>query len=259
MERIERAIAFPGLYVCALGAALVLVGTVVPAGMAYVRTLSYVPADLSIKAIGDGPLRPSMVMLPPMPDGKQFLISERPVTFGEFIRVVGQIATVQRCGVEGLTENDLESPVNCKSTIREAAYYSNLLTDQENKARRLSNRTLLTNCYKVAEKNDIDPSCTGYRLPTIEEWTYAATGGSVTPDTSGPQAQTAGHDHQGCRADEWFILGMCGTLELAVAAKPNRGPVAIIAEGPALVTSEYGPGSAATFRIVRLASGTDPI
>jgi hypothetical protein len=259
MERIGRIIAFPGAYVRALGAALLLVGVATPAWWAYLRTRAYIGVKASVTFAGDGPLRPAMLVLPPMPGGKRFAISERSVTYGEFFRVVGDIPINALCG-RPLTLDDLETPVVCVSP-GEAAYYANLLTDDENRARLVSDRTRITPCYKSAELNAVDMSCTGYRLPTVDEWSFAATLGSVTPNASAPQVQSApvaGHDSGECRSAAWFIAGMCDALEIAIAAGRDGGPVAMKVYENDIAGSQYGPGVSATFRIARTASETEP-
>jgi hypothetical protein len=264
MERVEKAIAFSGLYVGALGATLLLVGLASPGGWAYLRTHSYAPAKLSIPLISDGPLRPSMALLPAMPDGKRFIISDRPVPFDQFSRIVGQIGTEESCGFEPLSRGNPGRSVTCQLTIREAINYANLLTERENAARSRDNRTSLTLCYKVTadshfevRDNNTGLSCTGYRLPTIEEWTYAATAGLDTSTTSALQAQLARGDEHGCRADAWFIFDMCDAPELAVTPDREGRPVVIEAGGVGVVTSQYYPPSVANFRVVRIALEED--
>jgi hypothetical protein len=259
MESVGRTIAFPGAYVWALGAALVLAGAVIPAWWAYLRTRAYPRAELSVMAVRDGPLRPAMVLLPAMPDGKRFAISDRPVTYGEFIRVVRSIPIDALCGITRLSLDDSERSVVCMSTPREAADYANLLTDEENQARR-GNRIWLTPCYMSEDVNDVDLSCTGYRLPTVEEWSYAATTGAA-PKTSAPQAQSAPvvpPDDEGCRNAAWFIFGMCDGPEIAVAAGRDGGLFAMRADGGVAVGSSYSHESSAAFRIVRTASNKEP-
>jgi hypothetical protein len=257
MERIGRTIAFPGAYVWALGAALLLVGAGTPAWWAYLRTHAYAAAELSVMTVGDGPVRPPMVLLPVMPDGKRFAISERPVTFGEFIRVVGEITIEARCGSRRLTREDSERSVVCMSTLHEAAHYANLLTDEENQARRVSDQSWLTPCYKAGDINHVDLSCTGYRLPTVEEWSYAATLSSVAANTGTPRTRptpVAEPENNECRSAAWFIFGMCDTSELAIAAE---GPAAMKVDGSDVVASPYDREHPATFRIVRTALRTD--
>jgi hypothetical protein len=260
MERVRRTIAFPGAYIWALGAALILVGAVIPAWWAYLRTRAPAPTELSVMAIGDGPLRPAMVILPEMPDGKRFAISERPVTYGELIRVVREIPIDVLCGIAHLTRDDSEKSVVCMSTPSEAAYYANLLTDEENQVRRLKSQTWLTPCYKSEDVTNVDLSCTGYRLPTVEEWNYVATLGSHALTTGSPQAQSApvaGPDDKECLSGGWFIFGMCDALEIAVTAGRDGGPVAVKADGTDVAIFPYFPGRPAIFRIVRAISQTD--
>ena len=178
MERVGRTIAFPGAYVWALGSGASFLSALSPPHGRHLRTRAYAPAELSVTAIGDGPLRPAMVLLPATPNGKRFAISERPVTFGEFIRVVGEIAIDARCGSKRLTRDNSERSVVCLSTPRDAAYYANLLTDEESSSTcqqpNLAH-ALLQSCGYEPHGSKLH----GYRLPTVEELSYAATAGSV--------------------------------------------------------------------------------
>lgn len=249
MERLRRIIALPGYYVRALGVALFLMGAVTPAWWAYLRTRAYIGVKANVTFAWDGPVRPAMIVLPAMPSGKRFAISERPVTYGEFVRVVGDIPVNGHCD-RPLAVDPSESQVICISP-REAAHYSEWLTDKENQARRISGRKVLKPCYKSADVNDVDMSCTGYRLPTIEEWRYAVTLGSVASEASA----LAGPTNKGCRSASWFIFGMCDALEIAV--RLDGGPVGMKADGGG-ADFPYSATRPTAFRIVQTALEKDP-
>ncbi len=82
-----------------------------------------------------------------------FAISKTEITNNQFIMVVGGIAL----------KEPLQPVTNIK--VSDAARYCNLLSELEG----------LDSCYEINELDiDCRHNCTGYRLPTHEEWEYAA-------------------------------------------------------------------------------------
>jgi TPR repeat protein len=244
MARAGGMIALPGPYVWSLGAVLIFVGAFMPAWWAFWRTRAYAPAELNVRAVGDGPLRPSMILLPAMPDGRQFAISERPVTFGELVRVVGGIAIDAACGERRLSRDLADKPVDCLLGLSQATAYANLLTDEENRARGESGRALLTRCYRSDDAVAAAQDCTGYRLPTVKEWTYVATAGSSAPD---------GATGARCKSEAWFLADLCDRPEIAMTEGAPAAAVSVKIDDGKVLATAYATGRTATFRIVATA------
>jgi formylglycine-generating enzyme required for sulfatase activity len=175
VQSVSRTVALHGLYVHGLGATLFVVGCIFPLWAVYHRT-QVITAHLEIPA---GPLRPAMIRLPPMQDGTSFAIAESEVTQFHFYRVQGQmprdvagadISSWKSCPVRlDLALPDM--PLTCVSAV-EAAIYANNLTAIENRDRIHQ----LTACYDWSGR-PVNRPCSGYRLPSLDEWKYAATEG----------------------------------------------------------------------------------
>jgi len=140
-------------------------------------------------------LRPALIRVPAgtftmgSPDGEgdddehpahqvtlpSFLVCDTEVTQAQYRAVVD--ASPSDCGEGGKGCGD-DYPVNSVSW-NDACAYMNGLTVKEN-ARRGGDEPALTPCY--VEEGDSwtwpDKACTGYRLPTEEEWEYAARAGT---------------------------------------------------------------------------------
>jgi len=257
MARAGGIIALPGSYVWSLGAALVFVGALIPVWWAYSRTRAFAPAQLNVMAVGDGPLRPSMILLPAMPDGRQFAFSESPVTFGEFVRVVGEIAIDAACGQRRLSRDLADKPVDCLLGLSQATAYANLLTDAENRARGESGRALLTRCYPTDDEVAADPACTGYRLPTVKEWSYVAmAGSSAAGDAASEEPAGAGGAEMRCKSQAWFVADLCDHPEIAVTEDLPAAAVSVKTEVAKVSATPYASGRSATFRIVATAQQT---
>lgn len=156
---------------------MIALGMVLPPWSVYSRTQT---AEVRVEIAG-GPLRPVMIQLPPMADGTTFAIAESEVSQLHLYRVFGWMplhiadrnsASWQACPAPFNLET-FHMPATCVAA-RDAAEYANRLTTIENRARILKGETPLTLCYDSGFLVS-DRTCTGYRLPTVEEWIYAAT------------------------------------------------------------------------------------
>ena len=228
MEKIGRTIAFPGVYISMIGALLVILGAALPAGSMYYSTRANVRGLEGCITIVGGALRPSMVLLPAQTGVPPFEIAERKVTAANFFRVIRGIpaeAVVVTGGSSAdtcpalMTRNEQQKPI-LGVTPLEAATYANALTQTENELRRASNITLMTPCYRPNSLQLASTNCTGYRLPTVAEWSYAAApwGGVGDTDTS-----------SSCPSSAWFIEEMCDIPEMAIAA--GSGPAVVVTIG----------------------------
>lgn len=174
----RRTIALSGYYVVALGSLLIALGLAVPIWSVYHRT----QVKAARMEIIGGPVRPAMIILPAMPNGSAVAIAESEVTQAHFHRVMrGMTLTVasphkeswERCPVP-FNANTFDMPVTCVTPI-EAAAYANGLTLIENSASELAHGTTLTACYMVHSRSvEPIPDCSGFRLPTVDEWALAA-------------------------------------------------------------------------------------
>jgi Sulfatase-modifying factor enzyme 1 len=207
---IVRNIALPASYIWVIGATLMIVGAVIPAWRAYSTTRSYAThTNRKIVLIGDGPIRSPMVVLPPMPNGARFAITDHIVTNGQFLRAISFVSedapdrfeeVWNSCGVPWSSDR-IEDPISCVSES-DARKYANAVTAIENKVRQLSfiDETL-TPCYNGSSA---DTNCTGYRLPTAEELVYALEANKSTA-----------LDENGCpMITTWPIVDQCKMPEL---------------------------------------------
>jgi hypothetical protein len=179
----SRTIALPGHYVAAFGSLLVALGLALPIWSVYRRT-HIGAARMEISA---GPVRSAMVTLPPMPDGRTIAIAESEVTQGHFHRVMLRMPPTvaspaggawQRCPVP-FNADTLDKPVTCVAPF-EAAAYANGLTLLENSAKEQAEGRMLSVCYVMGNSVELIPDCTGFRLPTVDEWLFAARANTQT-------------------------------------------------------------------------------
>ncbi|HXO68736.1 MAG TPA: SUMF1/EgtB/PvdO family nonheme iron enzyme [Bradyrhizobium sp.] len=177
VDPVSRTIAVKVPRLRALAAILFTIGCVLPIWALYQRTQTL----SSDSKIPSGALRPAMVELPPLSDGTSFAIAESEVTQLQFHRVSRR--TLQNAAHAGVDSWDgcpvrlhaagSDMPITC-ITPGEAARYANALTEIENG----SSGRQLTSCYNEAGQW-IDEKCSGYRLPTMDEWKHAASEGAA--------------------------------------------------------------------------------
>jgi hypothetical protein len=270
VERAGRTVAFPGAYISITGAIFLILGASLPAWSVYYRTRANAgDIDASIKIVG-GALRPTMLLLPRTLNGKRFEIADRQVTFGQFLRVTGHVSrdavrvmgrSSQTCPAF-VTLDTYETAILCVTPL-EATAYANALTTIENGTRRLSGEVLMTLCYGGQGLQVADPSCTGYRLPTVEEWRYAAASGSPVKDTGAtPPAAVVGSADATCPSSAWFIYGMCETAEIAIAGGYDSATPMVLGGSGGKAPSPLPSLEARTaigFRLVRVPTEADPL
>jgi Sulfatase-modifying factor enzyme 1 len=267
-QSVSRTIAFHGAYVSSLGAILVVLGGVFPVWSVYYRTQS---VAARVEFVG-GQLRPAMITLPPMADGTTVAIAETEVTQLHFQRVLGglprhvarqDISSWQGCPAP-FNRHTLEMPVTCV-TPAEAASYADSLTAIENRIREIKGEIPLTLCYHGTGVLRSDPGCTGYRLPTVEEWNYAAKTAddqvencrfSHLPDC--PDASLGPRNVKDLAPSRWFLYNMYGNAaEIVISESDNDIRTQLVGgswkELPQvqLHKNPVNPSSAAGFRILR--------
>jgi len=233
-QTVSRTIALEGRYVSLLGAMLIALGSGLPVWSVLHRTQA---VAARIEFVG-GQLRPAMITLPPMADSTIIAIAESEVTQSQFHHVVGGIPRhIAHAGADSwqtcptpFNRDTLRKPVACVTPL-EAAAYANRLTVLENSARQIKGEEPLTPCYRAASIRRINPNCTGYRLPTVEEWNHAGTGNSPIPVGEGPTdrcrfAHTADCDNgtvgprpvKDLLPSAWFLYDMFGNVaEIAIS------------------------------------------
>jgi formylglycine-generating enzyme required for sulfatase activity len=272
-ERVSRTIAVDGAYVSAFGAILFVLGGALPVWSVYHRTQT---AAVHIEFVG-GQLRPAMIMLPPIADGSTFAIAESEVTQSQFHHVTHGMArhiasflagSWHTCPVP-FDRRTLNLPVTCIS-VREAIAYANDLTEIENRARSLKGEPPFTTCYAVATVMLANPHCTGYRLPTVEEWNYAAKNvGNLIDDKPErcamaqlPDCYEAEGPRRGkeLRPSPLFLYDIIGNAAELAISEASGGAAAVEALGGSWrdqITDQrklfINPASDVGFRIVRTA------
>jgi formylglycine-generating enzyme required for sulfatase activity len=223
VDSVSRTIAVNVPRLRVLAAMLFALGCVLPIWVLYQRTQTL----SSDSKIPSGALRPAMVELPPRSEGTIFAIAESEVTQLQFHRVWrSPLHNVAHAGVDSwdgcpvrLYAAGPDMPITCITPV-EAARYANALTEIENR----SSGRQLTSCYnKFGQWTNQE--CSGYRLPTMEEWKHAASEGAAELDAIGDKADcTRAHlphcdgvnkiplEVKSLRSSAWQLFDMYGNV-----------------------------------------------